>query len=67
MLSWESTSCNGMRYFNRGRGSLIEGTNGTVLVDRDGYEIYDLNGKKTASSELPKPRPPPLTSSAPTP
>jgi predicted dehydrogenase len=46
MLSWESTSCNGMRYFNRGRGSLIEGTNGTVLVDRDGYEVYDLRGKK---------------------
>ena len=36
-----------MRYFNRGRGSFIEGTTGTVLVDRDGYEIYDLKGKKT--------------------
>jgi predicted dehydrogenase len=47
MLSWESTSCNGMRYFKRGRGSLIEGTTGTVLVDRDGYEVYDLHGKKT--------------------
>src|SRR5579863_2456513 len=47
MLSWENTCCNGMRYFNRGRGSLIEGTNGTVMVDRDGYEIYDLKGKKT--------------------
>jgi predicted dehydrogenase len=47
MLSWENTCCNGMRYFNRGRGSLIEGTTGTVMVDRDGYEIYDLKGKKT--------------------
>jgi predicted dehydrogenase len=47
MLSWESTCSNGMRYFNRGRGSIIEGTTGTVLVDRDGYEVYDLNGKKT--------------------
>ncbi len=47
LLAWEGTSCNGMRYFNRGRGSLIEGTTGTVLLDRDGYEIYDLNGKKT--------------------
>ena len=54
MLSWESTSCNGMRYFNRGRGSLIEGTKGTVLVDRDGYEIYDLNGKKTAEFKVAK-------------
>ena len=47
MISWESTSSNGMRYYNRGRGSLIEGTTGTVMVDRDGYEVYDLNGKKT--------------------
>lgn len=46
MIAWESTSSNGMRYFNRGRGSLIEGTTGTVLIDRDGYEVYDLGGKK---------------------
>ncbi|HEY6487714.1 MAG: Gfo/Idh/MocA family oxidoreductase [Terracidiphilus sp.] len=53
MLAWESTCCNGMRYFNRGRGSLIEGTTGTVLVDRDGYEVYDLNGKKTDEYRVP--------------
>lgn len=47
MISWEGTCCNGMRYFNRGRGALVQGTDGTVLVDRDGYEIYDLKGKKT--------------------
>ena len=46
-IAWECTCCNDMRHFNgRGRGSIIEGTNGTVLVDRDGYEIYDLKGKK---------------------
>lgn len=46
MIAWENTCCNGMRYFNRGRGSLIEGTLGTVLIDRDGYEVYDLGGKQ---------------------
>jgi len=46
-LTWEGTCCNGMRSFNRSRGSVIEGTTGSVLVDRDGYEVYDLNGKKT--------------------
>ncbi len=46
MIAWENTCCNGMRYFNRGRGSLIEGTEGTVMVDRDGYEVYDLKGKQ---------------------
>jgi hypothetical protein len=37
-----------MKFYNRDRGATIMGTTGTVLVDRDGYEIYDLNGKKTS-------------------
>jgi predicted dehydrogenase len=52
VLAWEGTCCNGMRYFNRGRGSLIEGTEGTVMVDRDGYEVYDLKGKKTSEFKV---------------
>jgi predicted dehydrogenase len=47
LLSWEGKSCQGMKFYGRDRGSAIMGTTGTVLVDRDGYEIYDLNGKKT--------------------
>ncbi len=47
MISWTSASSNGMHTYNRGRGSVIEGTEGSVLVDRDGYEVYDLKGKKT--------------------
>jgi len=47
MLTWEGKSCQGMRYYGRDRGSAILGTTGTVVVDRDGYEIYDLHGKKT--------------------
>ncbi len=30
------------------------GTTGSVIVDRDGYEVYDLNGKKTSEFVLPK-------------
>jgi hypothetical protein len=37
-----------MKYYGRDRGSAIMGTTGTVLVDRNGYEIYDLKGKKTS-------------------
>ena len=48
MISWEGKSCQGMKYYGRDRGSTIMGTNGSVLLDRDGYEIYDLNGKKTS-------------------
>jgi predicted dehydrogenase len=61
MMTWEGKSCGGMKYYGRDRGSIIMGTNGTVLVDRDGYEIYDLKGNKvkeftvgttTSSSDL---------------
>ncbi len=46
LLSWEGKSCQGMKFYNRDRGSVIMGTTGTVIVDRDGYEVYDLAGKK---------------------
>jgi predicted dehydrogenase len=48
MITWEGKSCQGMKYYGRDRGSTIMGTTGTVLVDRDGYEIYDLKGNKTS-------------------
>jgi predicted dehydrogenase len=52
MISWEGKCCEGMKIYNRDRGSTIMGTNGSVLVDRDGYEIYDLRGKKTSEFKL---------------
>jgi predicted dehydrogenase len=48
LLTWEGKSCSGMKYYNRDRGSIIVGTTGSVLVDRDGYEVYDLKGVKTS-------------------
>lgn len=47
MISWEGRCCNGMKMYGRDRGSVIEGTKGSVLIDRGGYEVYDLGGKKT--------------------
>jgi predicted dehydrogenase len=52
MIAWESKSCQGMKYYGRDRGSTIMGTEGTVLVDRDGYEIYDLKGNKTSDFKV---------------
>jgi predicted dehydrogenase len=52
MITWESKSCQGMKYYGRDRGSTIMGTEGTVLVDRDGYEIYDLKGNKTSEFKV---------------
>jgi predicted dehydrogenase len=48
LISWEGKSCEGMKIYGRERGSTIMGTTGSVLVDRDGYEIYDLKGNKTS-------------------
>ncbi len=48
MISWEGKCCQGMKIYGRDRGSVIMGTTGSVLVDRDGYEIYDLKGNKTS-------------------
>jgi predicted dehydrogenase len=47
MISWECKSCQGMKFYGRDRGSAIMGTEGSVVVDRGGYEIYDLEGNKS--------------------
>src|SRR5271154_6225673 len=54
LLSWEGKCCNGMKFYGRDRGSTIVGTTGTVLVDRDGYEVYDLKGNKTSEFKVGK-------------
>jgi len=48
LISWECKCCQGMRLYGRDRGAAIMGTEGSVIVDRGGYEIYDLKGNKTA-------------------
>ncbi len=45
MITWEGKSCNNVPYYNRGRGALINGTEGSVLIDRGGFIVYDLDGK----------------------
>jgi len=48
MISWEGRCCSSLRQYDRDRGVAIIGTNGSVIVDRDGYEVYDAGGKKTS-------------------
>ena len=48
LIEWEGKSCQGMRFYERDRGSCIMGATGSVVVDRGGYEVYDLKGNKTA-------------------
>ncbi|HUV68819.1 MAG TPA: Gfo/Idh/MocA family oxidoreductase [Terracidiphilus sp.] len=46
MLSWEGRSCQGLQDYGRDRGSAIMGTKGSVVIDRDGYDVYDWKGKQ---------------------
>ena len=46
MITWEGKSCNSMLYYGRGRGATIHGTEGTLLIDRNGYEIYNNDREK---------------------
>ena len=45
MISWEGLSCNSFQFFDRDRGSLIRGTNGSMIVDRGGYTVYNKDHK----------------------
>ncbi len=44
-IIWQGQSCNGLTVYDRSRGTAILGTNGSAIVDRDGYVVYDLKNK----------------------
>jgi predicted dehydrogenase len=52
LISWEGKCCSGMKYYGRDRGSTVMGTTGSMFIDGDGYEIYDLKGNKTSEAKL---------------
>lgn len=45
MIIWEGCSCNILLYYNRGRGFIIYGLEGFMMLDRNIYVVYDKNGK----------------------
>ena len=49
-IIWQGQSCNGLTTYGRSRGTAILGTAGSVVLDRDGYTIYDLKDKVVKSS-----------------
>jgi len=44
-IIWQGQSCNGLTTFGRSRGTAILGTEGSVVMDRDGYVVYDLKNQ----------------------
>lgn len=49
-IVWQGRSCNGFPVEGRGRGTSVHGTGGTVVVDRDGYVVYDRKNKEVRRS-----------------
>jgi predicted dehydrogenase len=49
-IIWQGQSCNGLQQYGRSRGTAILGTGGSVVVDRDGYVVYDLKNKVVKES-----------------
>ncbi len=45
-ITWDGRSCNGRPVEGRGRGTAIHGEYGTVIMDRSGYVVYDLDNKE---------------------
>ena len=50
-IHWDGRSCNGMPLYGRGRGAIVFGTEGTVIMDRNGYTLFDLGGKEVRKEE----------------
>ena len=50
-IVWQGQSCNGLTQYGRGRGTSILGTNGSIVIDQDGYVVYDLKNKVVKESQ----------------
>ena len=50
-IQWDGQSRNGYNKYGRGRGTLIYGSKGSVMIDRGGYELYDIKGELIKDSK----------------
>jgi predicted dehydrogenase len=57
-IIWQGQSCNGLPTFGRSRGVAVLGTAGSVVVDRDGYVVYDPKGQVIRQVAAAKPSDP---------
>ncbi|HLI76127.1 MAG TPA: Gfo/Idh/MocA family oxidoreductase [Acidobacteriaceae bacterium] len=53
LITWKGDCCSGKTTYGRERGTCVHGTNGSVIIDRDGYEVYDLKDKLVNSFRVP--------------
>ncbi len=45
-IQWDGRSRNGYNKYGKSRGTLIYGSKGSVFIDRSGYTLFGLDGKK---------------------
>ena len=53
VITWKGDCCSGKTTHGRDRGVAVHGTEGTVIVDRAGYEIFDKEDKKKGEYRVP--------------
>lgn len=46
IIEWDGQSRNAYNKYGHDRGTIIYGSKGSVFMNRQGYELYDLTGKK---------------------
>src|SRR6266566_653680 len=49
-IVWQGLSCNGFPTQGRSRGTSVQGTQGSMVIDQDGYTVYDLHNKVVKQS-----------------
>lgn len=51
VITWDGKARNGYSTYGSGRGTVIYGTEGSVFVNRDKYELYDRQGKLVKNNQ----------------
>ena len=51
IIEWDGQSRNGYNKYGKGRGTIIYGSEGSVYVDRGGFELFDLKGNSIKNSK----------------
>ncbi len=53
LITWKGDCCSGKTTFGRERGTCVHGTAGSVIIDRDGYDVFDLKDKLLSTYRVP--------------
>lgn len=53
LITWKGDCCSGKTTYGRERGACIHGTTGSVIIDRDGYDVFDQKDKLVSTYRVP--------------